>query len=136
MKIIEGTEQLFIQDKKSVLDYLQERNMNNEALNKVITNYPFGLLDGAEFIIGSEEYAITHFLSKSETSGYDIESVNRLLNLIETPVVAFAMVAGDDVLCYDTQTSKLFLWLIQTQNGEKIEIEDTLSEFLDGVINN
>ena len=136
MVIIEGTEQLFIQDKKSVLDYLQKRNMNNEALNKVISNYPFGLLDGADFIIGSEVYTITHFLSKSETSGYDIESVNESFNLIETPVVAFAMVAGDDVLCYDTQASKLFLWLIQTQNGKKIEIEDTLSDFLKRIVSN
>lgn len=136
MKIRDDTIKLFKQDKEDVIEYLKSRKFTNKTLFAIIKDYPFGLVSGADFIVSSEEYSISHFLSKSDISGYDIKSVNETLGLSETDVVAFAMVVGDDVLCYDTKEKRLFLWLIQTQDGDKIEIEDTLSEFLNGIINN
>ena len=130
MEIQENTTELFIQDKKCVIEYLKSRKVNNNALFSVINDYPFGLLRNARFFVDEEEYEITHFLSKSNNMGYDIHEVNKLLNTESTNVVAFAMVAGDDVLCYDTKSKEVFLWLIQTRDGEKIHVSDNLTKFL------
>lgn len=134
MKIRDDTIQYFKQDKKAVLDYLNDRNVNNPILTSIIEQYPFGLLSGADFMVDSEEYSISHFLSKSDIIGYDIKSVNDNFGLSDTDTVAFAMVLGDDVLCYDTHYKKVFIWLIQTEDGKKIMIEDSLSDFLNRII--
>ena len=134
MKIIDETVSLFEQDKQYVLNYLHRRNVQNKVLDSIFTNYAFGLLSDAIFKVKSENYAITHFLSKSNIDGYDIVSVNDNLGLSNTSIVAFALVMGDDVLCYDTHDKKVFIWLIQTEDGKKIMIEDSLSDFLNRII--
>ena len=135
MKIREDTTQYFIQDKETVLNYLKSRNLDNSTLTKVIEQYPFGLLSNADFTVENEIYSISHFLSKSDIVGYDIKCVNDNLGLSNSCSVAFALVLGDDVLCYDTLTKEVYIWLIQTDDGKKIVIKDSLSDFLNEIIN-
>lgn len=130
MDIQEETIALFDQDKQYVMDYLQSRKLNNRELNKIIKKYPFGLLKETSFFIGSEEYGISHFLSKSDIAGYDIQKVNALLGTEARGIIAFAIVIGDDALCYDTKSKEVFLWMIQTGGGNRLRVSDSLTKFL------
>ena len=133
MKIKKGTENLFEQDKEDVLSYLKERHLDNEKLIEVIRGYPFGLVENAKFLVNDEPYEITHFLSKSSTMGYDIRKVNELLGLQETDDVAIAVVLGDDALCCNVKTGNVFLWLVQTGDGKKVDVSDDLTAFLNKI---
>lgn len=133
MKIKKGTESLFEQDKEDVLTYLKERHLDNEKLKEVIRGYPFGLVENAKFLVNNEPYEITHFLSKSSTMGYDIRKVNELLGLQKTDDVVIAVVLGDDALCCNVKTGKVFLWLVQTGDGKKVDVSDDLTAFLNKI---
>lgn len=130
MKIRKDTESLFEQDKEDVLAYFQERHLDNKKLIEVIRGYPFGLIENGKFLVNDEPYELTHFLSKSSTIGYDIRKVNELLGLQGTDDVAIAVVLGDDVLCCNIKTDKVFLWLVQTGDGKKVDVDDSLTAFL------
>ncbi len=130
MDIQEETIALFDQDKQYVMNYLQFRKLNNRELNKIIKKYPFGLLKETSFFIGSEAYGISHFLSKSDIAGYDIQKVNALLGTEALGIIAFAIVIGDDALCYDTKSKEIFLWMIQTGGGNRLHVSDDLTKFL------
>ena len=130
MEIQEETIALFDQDKKYVLDYLKSRKVTNRELGKIIQKHPFGLLKDTSFFIGEEKYGITHFLSKSDIVGYDIQKVNALLGTDALGIVAFAIVVGDDALCYDIKSKKVILWMIQTGEGKRLFVSDNLSKFL------
>lgn len=130
MEIQEETMALFDQDKQYVMDYLQSRKLTNRELSKIIKKYPFGLLKETSFYIGEEEYGISHFLSKSDVAGYDIQKVNTLLGTEALGVVAFAIVIGDDALCYDIKSKEVFLWMVQTGEGNRLHVSDNLTKFL------
>ena len=130
MEIQEETIALFDQDKKYVMDYLKSRKMTNRELGRIIQKQPFGLLKDTTFFVGKEEYGITHFLSKSDIAGYDIQKVNTLLGTEALDIVAFAIVVGDDALCYDIKSKEVILWMIQTGGGERLFVSDNLSKFL------
>lgn len=130
MEIQEETIALFDQDKKYVMDYLKSRKVTNRELGKIIQKQPFGLLKDTTFFIGEKEFGITHFLSKSDIAGYDIQKVNTLLGTEALGIVAFAIVVGDDALCYDTKSKEVILWMIQTGGGERLLVSDNLSKFL------
>ena len=130
MEVQKETIALFDQDKQYVMEYLKSRKLSNQELSKIIRNCPFGLLKDTSFFIGEEEYGISHFLSKSEIVGYDIQKVNALLNTETLGIIAFAIVVGDDALCYDPKTNEVFLWMIQTGGGDRIPVSDDLTKFL------
>ena len=130
MEIQEETIALFDQDKKYVMDYLKSRKVTNRELGKIIQKHPFGLLKETSFFIGEEEYGISHFLSKSDIAGYDIQKVNTLLGTEALGIVAFAIVVGDDVLCYDVKNKEVILWMIQTGGGERLLVSDNMTKFL------
>ncbi len=130
MEIQEETIILFDQDKKYVKDYLKSRKVTNRELGKIIQKHPFGLLKDTSFFVGEEEFGISHFLSKSDVTGYDIQKVNTLLGTEALNIVAFAIVMGDDVLCYDIKSKEVILWLVQTAEGERLLVSDNLTKFL------
>ena len=130
MEVYENTTTLFEQDKQYVIDYYESRDVRNTKLHRIIQEYPFGLLKDVSFTIGEKEFFITHFLSKSDDEGYDVRKLNALLKTDSTDIVAFAVVLGDDVLCYDVKTKDVFIWRIQTGNGDKLHVSDDLSGFL------
>ena len=135
MRIKRGSSSLFIQDKQSVIDYLKHRKINSNKLIKFLQRQKFGLLDSVTFLANNELYEITHFLSKSEIMGYDIMAVNRQLSLDDTNIVAIALVSGDDVICVNNLSNEVFLWKIQTGNGEEIIISKSLDEFFEKITN-
>mgnify|MGYP007070218728 CR=1 FL=1 len=134
MRIREDTENLFDQDNEYVIGYLNKRGLDNAELNKIIREYPFGLLEEAKFFVGNDPYELTHFLSKSDTMGYDIRKVNALLKTNETDDVVFAVVLGDDAVCCNVTTGEVYIWLIQSGEGERIDTGLTLTDFLNNII--
>lgn len=135
MKVREDTEELFVQDKEYVMEYLKARGVDGLGFEKIYESMNFGLLEDSKFMVGTEPYEISHFLSKSDISGYDIRKLNVLMNLEETESVAFALVLGDDVLCYDKDTAEVYLWLVQTDEGRKITAFKSVEEFLNKLSN-
>lgn len=133
MIIREDTITYFEQDKPYVQDYLKSRGLKNRELFSIISNYPFALLEDARFVVEENEYEITHFLSKSDIAGYDIKKVNELFKLDLTEKIAIAVVAGDDLLCYNTKKRNVYLWKIQTGDSEEIVIPDSLTKFLKSI---
>ena len=130
MEVRMDTVQFFKQNKEYVLDYLQKRGIKSEKLSHFISEKPFGLLCDAVFMFKNEEYEITHFLSNSDIVGYDIRKVNEMLNTDETNECVFAVIMGDDVLGYNIKTEEVFIWYVQTGDGEKTVIADNLDKFL------
>ena len=130
MKISEESKDYFEQNPDYVIEYLESRGVKNEAFNKFIKGFEFGLLEDASFCIGEERYDITHLLGKSKVPGYDIVAANRNLGLAEGDDVAIALVVGDDVICYNTTDNRVCLYLIQTGEGEKVIIDESLELFV------
>lgn len=130
MEVQKETIALFDQDKQYVMDYLKSRELSNIELNKIIQECPFGLLKDTSFFVDNEEYGISHFLSKSDVVGYDIQKVNTLLHTEALGIIALAIVVGDDALCCDPKTKEVFLWMIQTGEGDRIHVSDDLTKFL------
>lgn len=82
------------------------------------------------FAVNREDYAIHHFLDCSQRAGYGIKKTNDQLNTIETDYVAVALVEGDDVICINVKDNSVYLWLIQSGNGEMIKVTDSFADFL------
>lgn len=82
------------------------------------------------FEIERETYAIHHFLDNSNKVGYDLKEVNLQLKTDETEYVVVALAEGDDAICLNLNNGSVSLWLIQSGNGEMIEIANSFSEFL------
>lgn len=134
MQIQKESESLFTQDKEYVIEYLTSRGIKNRQLINYYSKYPFGLLEDAAVNIGGTKHSISHFLSKSDVIGYDIKKVNHLLQLDGTDRIAFAVVLGDDVICYNIKKRKVYLWRVQTGDADEIATSDSLSKIIKSII--
>lgn len=134
MRIQEESESLFEQNKEYVIEYLTARGVKNRQLLGIYLKHPFGLLEDANLNIKGETYTISHFLSKSDIMGYDIRKVNELLKLNSTDRVAFAVVLGDDILCYNIKSRKVYLWRVQTGDSEEIASSESLTKILKSIM--
>lgn len=130
MKLIENSTEYFEQNPDYVIEYMKSRGVNNQAFNEFISQYEFGLLEGVKFIADDEPFEITHLLGKSKIAGYDIVSANRNLGTLEGPDIIIALVMGDDAICYNTDDENVSICFIQNGEGEKIEIDKNLEDFI------
>lgn len=130
MNLIENSTEYFEQAPNYVIDYLRSRGVNDEAFNKFISTYKFGLLEGVRFMADEEPFEITYILGKSKIAGYDIVSANKNLGTAMGEDIAIALVLGDDVICYNIKEENVSLCFIQTGEGEKIEIDKNLADFI------
>ena len=134
MNIREDTIQYFAQKADDVIQYYQNRKVSCETLFSLLHNQPFALLNGTVFFTADgEEFGLSHFLGKSDIPGYDIEFVNNALNLNRSSNVAIALAVGDDIICYNKRTHKVYLWMVETFNGKKKLIANSLDEFIKNI---
>lgn len=130
MKLQEDSTNYFVQDPEYVIEYLKSRGVDNEAFEKFLQGFTFGLLEDVCFSVDDEPFEITHLLGKSKIQGYDIVSANRNLGLSDGDNVAIALVVGDDVVCYNTVEKNVCICFIQNGEGEEVEINDSLEAFI------
>lgn len=130
MKIAEGSTEYFEQDPDYIIDYLSSRGVVNEEYNSFLKDFEFGLLEDAGLRVDGDVYEITHFLGKSKIAGYDIVAANRNLGLSEGEDIAIALVMGDDAICYNTADGNVSLYFIQSGEGEKVIIDESLETFI------
>ena len=76
------------------------------------------------------DYMVSHFLDKSEKMGYGLIVTNETLETEKTGKLAIGLIEGDDVICLDPQTGRISLWLIQSGNGECINVAETFQDFM------
>ncbi len=122
----------FIQDKGYVLSYLKSKDVNNASYIKFIKNNNFGILAKNVFNANNEEYSLEYFFSCSSVEGKDIINANKNIQslLIDKNLLGIAKVLGDDIVCLDIKTGEIYLWLIETNDGEKIHIAKSFDEFI------
>lgn len=82
------------------------------------------------FAAGGYDYMVDYFLDDSDQIGYGITPTNDILNTVSIGAIAIALVEGDDVICIDIADKSVFLWLVQTGDGEKTLIAKNIEQFL------
>ena len=76
------------------------------------------------------DYAVSHFLDKSEKKGYGLIVTNEALKKGLGHQLAIGLIEGDDVICLDPKTGQISIWMIQTGNGEHIIVADSFNDFV------
>lgn len=49
-------------------------------------------------------------------------------------ITAIGLIEGDDVICINSLNGAIFVWMIQTGNGEYIEVAKSFEEFINECI--
>lgn len=84
--------------------------------------------------IKGEDYLVSYFFDSSNIIGYDLIKTNEILKTNNINMVAFAVTEGDDIVCINTVDNTIWLWGIESCDGEFIKIEDTFETFISRII--
>ena len=76
------------------------------------------------------DYAVSHFLDKSEKKGYGLIVTNEALKKGLGHQLAIGLIEGDDVICLDPKTGQISIWMIQTGNGEHLVVAESFNDFI------
>lgn len=80
------------------------------------------------------DFMVSHFFDDSEQSGYGLISTNDMLKTTGSQFTAFGLIEGDDVICLNSSNGAIYIWLIQTGNGEYIKVSSSFKEFINECI--
>lgn len=111
-------EQYLIERKLFDSDYFH--SVKAEDLNK--KQYKLFSADG-------QDYMLSHFFDDSNELGYGLIKTNCILRTDNTDMVAIAAVQGDDVICINALDNSIWLWCIQSANGNYVKIADSFNLF-------
>ena len=115
---------------KELLDYLDYRGIKDNDYRLFVQQY---CPDDYKFImcsINGFDYAVSHFLDKSEKMGYGLISTNEGLQTEKEGQIIIGLIEGDDAICLDPKTGQISLWLIQTGDNEHIIVADSFNDFI------
>ena len=111
--------------------YLSERKIDDKkyldfVLNNRQTECTFKLCSVNKF-----DFMVTHFLDATNRIEFGLMKTNSILNLDETEWLAIALIDGGDVICMNTKSEKIYLWLIQSGDASFLKVANSFSEFLE-----
>lgn len=131
-KIKISSDENFIQDKEYVLSYLNSKGVKNKSYLEFIKNNNFGILEKNIFNLNNGNYSVDYFFSRSNEEGKDIVSANKNIQRIlnNENLIGIAKVLGDDIVCLDIVTGDVYIWLIETGDGEKVNIANSFDKFI------
>ena len=111
-----------------LVEYLDKRKVNDEAYRTYVLASPsdqsFELCS-----INGFDFMVSHFLDGSDRTGEGLIPTNEVLKTSTGEKMAIGLIEGDDVICMDIPSRKIYLWMIQTGCGESIAVADTFSDF-------
>ena len=116
-------------NRRILLDYLKKRGVYDPGLEKLFSTKLSNSHMFSPFAVSGFDYAVTHFLDESDQPGYGLVCTNAILNLDDSNQLAIALVAGDDVICMNTDDLSINLWLVETGHGERVPIAESLDQF-------
>ena len=114
--------------------YLRERKVVDSNYLDSITTEDLNKNKFSLFSVDGQEYMLSHFFDNSDELGYGLTKTNHILKTENTNMVAIAIVEGDDVVCINTTDNSIWLWCLQTGNGEFVKIINSFEEFKSMVI--
>ena len=110
--------------------YLERRGVHDEAYKAHILASPsdlsFELCSANGF-----DFMVSYFLDGSDRIGYGLIPTNETLKTGNGNRMAIGLIEGDDVICLDIPTGKISLWMIQTGNGESLDVADSFDRFFE-----
>ena len=116
---------------EKIVAYLKECGVNDgEYFSFLIEkkykdlNFKLCSVDGFDFIV-------SHFFDDSTQSGYGLIKTNDILKKNGCHFIGIGLIEGDDVLCINSLTGTIHVWLIQTGNGEYIEVSRSFKSFIE-----
>lgn len=119
-----------VYDIKEATQFLIEQGVPKDAVQVYLATAKLTKIEYIPFTALGYDYAIHHFLDLSDTLGFGLFPTNKQLRLVGTEFTAIALVEGDDIVCIEAEKGFIYLWLLQTGNGEKILIANSINEFL------
>lgn len=119
---------------KKIIEYLDQRKVEDKDYREYLISGDTAL---KEFCLASHksfDFMVSHFLDNSSKRGYGLIATNEWLQLPDD-WMAIGLIEGDDIICMDLTDGSIYLWMIQTGNGEYLKVADSFKELLAMVIN-
>lgn len=111
--------------------YLNNRGIHDADYMEYISSLSGRISVFQPCTVGNLEYAVSHLLDTSDKKGYGLIPTNDVLNTKTGKWMAIGLIEGDDIICMDTQSGKIALWMIQTGDGEYLEVADSFKSFIE-----
>ena len=113
----------------TLIEYLKRRKVSDLDFVDFITSNFTKQKEFKLFSTSNQDYMISHFFDESNTLGFSLIMTNDILGIDKTNMVAIAAVEGDDIICLNAADNSVWLWCLQTGNGEYVKISDTFKTF-------
>lgn len=115
---------------QKLIQYLDSRGVQDGAYRDLVQTGGEEKLQFEIVCADDFEYQVSHFFNESGKKGYGLIPTNELLKTHTGPMMAIGAIEGDDVICMDLRSGAVYLWMIQTGEGEYMKAADSFSEFL------
>lgn len=80
------------------------------------------------------DFMVSHFFDNSNKRGYGLIPTNNILKTTGSQFTAIGLIEGDDVICINSLNGAIYVWMIQTGNGEYVEVSKSFAEFMNECI--
>lgn len=118
----------------TLLEYLKSRKVLDLGFIEFMTSTRVNHKEFKLFSVNNQDYMISRIFDESDAVGFSLIKTNEILETNKTNLVVFAAVEGDDVICFNTADNSIWIWCLQTGNGECIKISDTFRAFIQMII--
>ena len=112
-----------------IKQYLTDRKVLDSRYIDFVTTDNLNENEFRLFTVNGQQYMLSHFLDSSDKTGYGLVKTNHVLKTEKNDMVAIAVVEGDDIICFNTNDSSIWLWRLQTGDGELAKITNSFKEF-------
>lgn len=116
--------------KKELMDYLNEQDVKDKTYIEFILKKSVDKEDYKQCTINKLTFKVSHFLDESSRAGFGIIPTNKILNTTKKKCLAIGLIEGDDIICIDTINGSIFIWMIQTGEGERIKVAESFKDFI------
>ena len=114
---------------KDLEQYLIDRKLFDSDYYRCVKAEDLNKRQYKLFSVDGQDYMLSHFFDDSNELGYSLIKTNCILQTDNSNMVAIAAVQGDDVICINISDNSIWLWCIQSANGNYAKIADSFNLF-------
>lgn len=134
IKIIDGTNELFVQDKEYVKGFYKKNNILSDTLYSFIDSLEFGLFEDVTYLNeNGVSFGVSHFLGKSDNLGYDVVSTNEQLKTLVSGYIVFALADDDNPICLKQKDNTIVLLDVNSEEMLETFICYTIESFINKI---
>ena len=115
---------------KKLISYLNQRGVTDNDYLEFVTNIDKTVIEIEPCELNNFEFMVSHFLNDSDSPGYGLIATNQILQTDRGEWLAIALIEGDDVVCMNTHTGAIHIWMVQTGDSEYIEVAKSFKRFI------